>query len=123
MSRKLALLLSLLALCGLFLLPFAGVAGAAPTKLHLSYGKAQAEAQKNASNACNGLADCQYWAASCLRTSAASFGCILSTWSPSIPGFPVPWIRCDSETIVQATKYGVQVKGIMGSSQCYSSPE
>jgi hypothetical protein len=35
----------------------------------------------------------------------------------------VPWIRCDSETIVKATKYEVQTKGVLGSVQCYSSPE
>lgn len=100
----------------------AGAAGSPPAKLQLSYGKAQAEAQKSASDGCNALADCQFWAASCLKSAPANFNCILSTWSPSIPGFPVPWIRCDSETIVQATRYGVEAKGVTGSSQCYSSP-
>lgn len=99
-----------------------GVAGSGPKKLSLSYGKAQAEAQKSASDACNGIVDCQYWAASCLKGSPVSFSCTLSTWSPSIPGFPVPWIRCDSEVITEATRYGVETNGVLDSSQCYSSP-
>lgn len=123
MSRRLTLGLSFLALCGFFLLSAAGLAGAAPKKPYLSYGKAQAEAQKSASDACDGLEGCQYWAASCARNSPSNFSCILSTWSPGIPGFPVPWIRCDSEAIVKATKYEVQIKGVLGSVQCYSAPD
>lgn len=92
-------------------------------KLFLSYGKAQAEAQKATSDICNGLDDCQYWAASCARNSPSNLSCTLLTWSPSIPGFPVPWIRCDSEEIVKETKFEVQVKPVTGSDQCYSSPD
>ena len=92
-------------------------------KLFLSYGKAQAEAQKAASDFCNSLDGCQYWAASCARNSSSNLSCTLSTWSPSIPGFPVPWIRCDSEEIVKATKFEVQAKPAADSNQCYSSPD
>jgi hypothetical protein len=91
----------------------------ASSKPSLSYGKAQAEAQKATSAECSADASCQYWAASCVRISPAGFSCIDSTWGAGVEAGL--WIRCDSELIVKATRVGVQTKDVLGSSQCYST--
>ena len=120
MRRRLSLVLSLLAVGGICLVPFVGVAVAAK-KPSLSYGKAQAEAQKSTSAQCSADAECQYWAAACARTSPSAFTCIDSTWNPGV--LPSEWIRCDSELTVKALRYSVQVKPVLGSVQCYTTRE
>ena len=120
MSRKVAVLLTLLAICGLCV-PTLAVAGVGSKKPSLSYGKAQAEAQKNASANCSADAACLYWAASCGRLSKASFDCIESTWVPGVEAGA--FIRCDSEMIVTATRYAVSSKPVLGSVQCYTTRE
>jgi hypothetical protein len=119
-SRKVSALLLLLGICGSCVLTIA-VAGAAPKTSSLSYGKAQAEAQKTTSADCTEDTECLYWAASCGRISPASFDCIDSTWGPSI--VPGTFIRCDSEMIVKATRYEVSTKPVLGSVQCYTTRE
>ena len=118
MRRGRSIVCLMLAICGACLMAFAGIA-IASAKPSLSYGKAQAEAQKATSAECSADANCQYWAASCARVSPAAFSCIDSTWVAGIEAGL--WIRCDSELIVKATRIGVQTKGVLGSSQCYST--
>jgi hypothetical protein len=104
-----------------YLRRFRGAASAAPTRPYLSYGKAQAEAQKYASHSCTESAGCQYWAASCARNSPSNVRCIKSDWNPGVVAGE--WIRCDDELIIKATRYEVATKPVLGSVQCYSTHE
>lgn len=119
MTTKVLTPLSILAVLVFSLLPFGGVAAAAPP-LRLSYGKAQAEAQKDSSEYCSRTSTCLYWAVSCARSSTTSFGCIQSIWDAGVMGTPGEWFRCDSEVTVTAERHGVTTKSILNSMQCYT---